>query len=60
VQRGIGLGAACAGGLDVAIARCSSNGGVVMSQTRVGRVVEQLIDEISALLALGDTRHLEE
>jgi hypothetical protein len=45
VHRGIGLGAVARHGVDVAVVRCSSKGGVVMSQTGVGQVVEQLLTD---------------
>jgi hypothetical protein len=45
VQRGIGLGAPCAAWRGCCHNRCSSKGGVVMSQTGVGKVVEQLLTD---------------
>jgi len=54
-------------GADVAVARCSSEGGdaafgwETADHTRTGELVMgQLIDEIITLLALGDTRHPKE
>jgi hypothetical protein len=45
VQPGISLGAAAGNGLDVALARCSSEGGEAMSQAGVGTVIEKLLTD---------------
>jgi hypothetical protein len=45
VQPGISLDAAAGNGLDVALARCSSEGGKAMSQAGVGTVIEKLLTD---------------